>query len=232
MIIRKSNCFFSLLICFGFHYSCAAPQHKEIRTLSEALNDIGPSRENRLKFRFKKNHVPFPPAEMALLAFKKEKRLEMWGRGNEESFRHIRNYRVLGASGLAGPKLTEGDRQVPEGVYRIAYLNPNSSYHLSMKINYPNHFDRQKAILDGRRKLGGDIFFHGKRGSSGCLAMGDAGIESLFTAVAKTGVQNVRVVIAPNDLRNKAPAFSERSQKIPWTEELYEMLEKELSVFR
>ena len=56
---------------------------------------------------------------------------------------------VLGASGGLGPKLREGDRQVPEGVYSIVYLNPNSVAHLSLALGYPNAFDRAHA--DGRR---------------------------------------------------------------------------------
>jgi L,D-transpeptidase catalytic domain len=87
----------------------------------------------------------------------------------------IHSYSVLVASGHNGPKLREGDRQVPEGFYRITSLNPNSSYHLSIKLNYPNAFDQQHADEEGRDRLGGDIFIHGKAASIGCLAMGRPG---------------------------------------------------------
>ena len=46
--------------------------------------------------------------------------------------------------------MKEGDGQIPEGVYGIEYLNPNSSYYLSMKVSYPNAADRRRAKADGR----------------------------------------------------------------------------------
>jgi murein L,D-transpeptidase YafK len=82
------------------------------------------------------------------------------------------------ASGKAGPKLREGDGQVPEGIYRIDGLNPNSSYHLSLKLNYPNDFDLEQARTEGRTELGGDIFIHGKAVSIGKTRAGRVGIRS------------------------------------------------------
>ena len=53
------------------------------------------------------------------------------------------------------------DRQIPEGIYGIEYLNPNSRFHLSLKRSYPNEFDRKRATEDGWSNLGGDILIHG-----------------------------------------------------------------------
>lgn len=94
---------------------------------------------------------------------------------------------MLAASGGPGPKLREGDLQVPEGVYRLTAFNPNSSYHLSLRVDYPNAEDRaaeDRAVArsDRRTSLGGDIFIHGKAVSIGCLAIGDPGIEELLRA--------------------------------------------------
>jgi murein L,D-transpeptidase YafK len=80
--------------------------------------------------------VSYPPREVTFIALKQEKKLELWARNSGE-FRFIRDYDIQAASGVAGPKLRQGDRQVPEDIYRIAGLNPNSHYHLSMKLNYP-----------------------------------------------------------------------------------------------
>jgi murein L,D-transpeptidase YafK len=135
---------------------------------------------------------------------------------------------VQAASGGPGPKLREGDRQVPEGLYKLLWLNPNSSYHLSMKLDYPNAFDRGKGRADGRTRLGGDIFIHGRAASIGCLAMGDPAIEELFTLVAEVGVGNVRVTIAPHDLRRR-PAPTDGPA---WVRELYEALAPEVARFR
>ncbi|NJN46820.1 MAG: L,D-transpeptidase family protein [Candidatus Competibacteraceae bacterium] len=93
----------------------------------------------------------------------------------------IKHYPVLAASGTLGPKLCEGDRQVPEGIYRIKSLNPNSAYHLSLELDYPNAFDLRQAERDGRNNPGSAICIHGKAVSVGCLAMGDTAIEELYS---------------------------------------------------
>ena len=83
---------------------------------------------------------------------------------------------VAAASGGAGPKRREGDLQVPEGVYRIDRFNPNSRFHLSLGLDYPNASDR----LRGARRPGADIFIHGNRVSIGCLAMTDRVIDEIY----------------------------------------------------
>ena len=71
-------------------------------------------------------------------------------------------------------------RQVPDGLYRIDSLNPNSLYHLALHVDYPSADDRARAAQDGRRELGGAIMIHGGAGSDRCLAMGDEAAEDLF----------------------------------------------------
>jgi murein L,D-transpeptidase YafK len=160
---------------------------------------------------------------VALLAFKKERRMEVWA-GSDGAWRFVRAYPILGASGELGPKLREGDRQVPEGIYRVEGLNPNSSFHLSMKLDYPNAFDRKYALHDGRMRPGSDIFIHGKATSVGCLAMGDEAIEELFVLVHDVGVENVRVIIAPTDPR--MTPLNSRGHPA-WVDELYRQIEDE-----
>ena len=139
----------------------------------------------------------------------------------------IRDYSIQAASGVSGPKLRQGDRQVPEGVYRIAGLNPNSHYHLSMKLNYPNEFDLYHADQEGRFDPGGDIFIHGKAVSIGCLAMGDEAIEELFVLAAQVGKENVKVVIAPRDPRT-LPLDTDTEGMPEWAGELYDQISSEL----
>jgi hypothetical protein len=171
------------------------------RTVADVLARFGPDARARLRPHFTRARVAYPPKDIAMLVFKRERRLALWARNDGGPWRFIRDYPILAASGHAGPKLREGDSQVPEGLYRIEHLNPNSSYHLSMKVSYPNAFDRRMAKSDGRTRLGGDIFVHGKDLSIGCVALGDRAIEEVFTLVAETGPSHVKVVIAPNDLR-------------------------------
>jgi len=195
------------------------------RTVEDILQTYGPYATNKLKPYFTKAKVSYPPRAITFVALKQEKKLELWARDNGE-FQFIRNYDIQAASGVSGPKLRQGDKQVPEGIYRIAGLNPNSHYHLSMKINYPNEFDLFHAWQDGRTAPGSDIFIHGRAQSIGCLAMGDEAIEELFVLTAQVGTNNVKVVIAPHDPR----VYSLRSDtKLPgWTTELYAIISREI----
>lgn len=199
-------------------------------TVEGAIEHYGPTVEARLGPLFARAGVPYPPARVTLLAFKKERKIELWAEGGgRRAF--VRSFPVLGASGRAGPKLEEGDWQVPEGVYAISFLNPQSAYHLSMKVDYPNAFDQEKAKTDGRTDLGGDIFIHGQDLSIGCLAVGDDSIEDLFVLVARVGVAQTQLVIAPNDLRGGKPASRDLRYRPEWLPELYAMIRAALAPF-
>lgn len=195
------------------------------RSVDDVLRAVGPVRRPQLQRRFQRAGVPYPPGRVTLAAFKQERELELWA-SDGGPFRHVARYAIQAASGGAGPKLREGDLQVPEGVYRLTLLNPNSSYHLSMRVDYPNAFDRAQARQDRRTRLGGDIYIHGRAVSIGCLAMGDEAIEELFVLAADTGLARTRVVIAPN--RAVGPAAADP----PWVPDLYAAIERELAALR
>jgi hypothetical protein len=93
------------------------------RSVADVLAKFGPDARARLKPHFQRAGVAYPPKELAILGFKAEKRVALWARNGGE-WRFIRDYPVLAASGHAGPKLREGDQQVPEGVYRIHGSSP------------------------------------------------------------------------------------------------------------
>ena len=89
-----------------------------------------------------------------------------------------------------GHKQIEGDGRTPEGAYLIDRKNPNSSFHLSVGISYPNADDRAKARALGQPP-GGDIFIHGtpvlNRGdadwTAGCIAVTNREIEDIYAMV-------------------------------------------------
>ena len=166
---------------------------------------------------------------LTTVALKEEQLLEVWGHGDSGTRQKIRTFPFTASSGELGPKLREGDGQIPEGVYQVEYLNPNSSYHLSIKIDYPNAFDREKGKADGRERLGFDIFIHGKSVTVGCIPIGDEAIEDLFTLVAEIGIAKVGVIIAPCDfrVRESQPEIS----GIEWEAELYEDIREALEPF-
>lgn len=175
-----------------------------MRTVADIIELYGASADADLQPEFAAAGAAYPPASLTFIALKQEKSLEIWAPGGRNQVL-VSTYPILAASGGPGPKLREGDRQVPEGLYRLAGLNPNSSFHLSMKINYPNEFDLHHAAAEGRTSPGSDIFIHGREASIGCLAMGDPAIEKLFVMVARTGFENVEVIMAPYDFRVTPP---------------------------
>ncbi len=89
-----------------------------------------------------------------------------------------------------GDKEFEGDGKTPEGVYRISLKNPESNYHLSLKISYPNTEDRAYASSKGRSP-GGDIFIHGgprnkvyqRDWTAGCIALTDKEMEQVYAMI-------------------------------------------------
>lgn len=193
------------------------------------INKYGEDAENRLAPYFQSRGISYPPKAIKLLALKEEKVLELWAE-HQGYYRWVRNYKIRAASGSSGPKLREGDHQVPEGFYKVIGLNPNSNFHLSLKLDYPNKFDQQKALEEGRSSPGSDIFIHGRDLSVGCLAMGDPEIEELFTLVYRIGKQNVDVIITPKDPRKHTLKPSERNPD--WVTELYRQITEEFSKYK
>jgi murein L,D-transpeptidase YafK len=102
----------------------------------------------------------------------------------------LKEYDVALGFAPAGHKQFEGDGKTPEGTYRISHRNPNSEFHLSLGISYPNDQDRAHAAAQGK-PTGGDIFIHGgpphrvtKRDwTAGCIAVTDRQIEVIYSMV-------------------------------------------------
>ncbi|MEM7244265.1 MAG: L,D-transpeptidase family protein [Acidobacteriota bacterium] len=186
------------------------------RTVAEAVEQFAPDAEARLRPHFESAGVDYPPERLAFVVLKDTKTFELWADDGGGPTRVV-DYPVLAASGGPGPKLREGDRQVPEGLYRISGLNPNSAFHLSMKVSYPNEHDLLHAEREGRTEPGSDIFIHGKAASIGCLAMGDPAIEELFVLTARVGRERVEVLIAPTDFRRHGvpPVDEEQPAWVP-----------------
>ena len=199
-------------------------------TVAQRLEQYGPAARERLKPFFRAAGIEYPPAKLVLIGIKHSRQLELWGGNPDSTFRHVRTYPVLAASGRLGPKLREGDRQVPEGLYRIESLHPSSMFHLALRVNYPNEDDRIRARADGRSNLGGDIMIHGNDVSVGCLAMGDQAAEDLFVLVADVGLANTELILSPVDFRTwlgDVPADAPA-----WTAQLYSEIRERMSHFR
>ncbi|HAU0305689.1 TPA: hypothetical protein JBF91_14325, partial [Legionella pneumophila] len=220
-----------LFILYCCNLFAMAPKLNWDKAIDKAIKRYGLRVEPQLISYFSKAGVSYPPKEIALLAFKSERKVELWAKNPNQEWTHIHDYPLTGFSGRLGPKLRENDKQIPEGIYKLVNFNPFSSMHLSMMINYPNSFDRQKGYMDGRKELGNNIFIHGKNLSVGCLAVGDLAIDQLFILARRVGLKNIQVIIAPNDLRYQKPSTSTFAQP-RWLPELYKQITESLKPFK
>lgn len=123
-------------------------------------------------------------APVFIRIFKMEKELEVWVK-HEEAFKLFHTYKIAAMSGDLGPKLREGDRQAPEGFYFVSpsRMNPDSRFHLSFNLGYPNAYDRV------HNRTGSALMVHGNHVSIGCFAMTDEKIEEIY-ALADAALRN------------------------------------------
>jgi murein L,D-transpeptidase YafK len=185
--------------------------------------------EQKLKYHLADANFIIYPKKLTLIGLKHEQLLEVWGEHHGKQV-YITTYPFTAFSGRLGPKFREGDRQIPEGIYRVGYLNPNSKFHLSININYPNKFDREMARREKRTNLGSAIMIHGNAVTVGCIPIGDEKIEELYHLVEKVGIQNTKVILAPIDFRYREVKIGK--SKHPWVKELYKEITKEMKAYQ
>lgn len=115
-------------------------------------------------------------APIFIRIFKQPGVLELWVEANDGKFKLFKSYDICTFSGDLGPKLKEGDKQSPEGFYFVnaGRLNPNSRFHLSFNLGYPNAYDRH------HKRTGSALMVHGNCVSIGCYAMTDAYINEIY----------------------------------------------------
>jgi murein L,D-transpeptidase YafK len=103
----------------------------------------------------------------------------------------LKRYRVNLGFAPEGHKRFEGDGRTPEGEYLIDRRNPNSSFHLSLGISYPNEADIAFAAQHGKSP-GGDIFIHGEPNAlaflgpdwtAGCISVKNPEMEDVYAMV-------------------------------------------------
>ena len=104
----------------------------------------------------------------------------------------LKTYAIRLGFNPIGHKQKEGDGRTPEGRYFITHHNPNSAYHKSLGISYPNTQDTANA-KKRNEPPGKDIFIHGgpknmlthffKDWTGGCIALFDNEIEEIYHLV-------------------------------------------------
>ena len=188
-----------------------------------------------LRKLFANQGLAYPPQNLFIRVFKKEKSVEVWTfSASDTIFKKVRDYPICRTSGNLGPKRREGDLQIPEGFYHIDRFNPNSNFYLSLGINYPNRSDK---ILGKKGDLGGDIFLHGGCVTIGCIPITDKYIKEVYWLAVQAkskGQSKIPVHIFPAKLDNHMmtqlkETFSDNKMLIKFWENLkigYEWFEK------
>ena len=149
--------------------------------------------------------------QVVLRIFKEESELELWMQ-NGERFKRFATYKICRWRGVLGPKLTEGDRQSPEGFYSFGQeqLRWQGHWFRAFTLNYPNALDQALG------RTGSGILIHGACSSIGCYAMSDPIIDEMFdliVAAFAAGQQQVQVHVYPFHM---TPANLLRHDKSIW----------------
>jgi murein L,D-transpeptidase YafK len=182
-----------------------------------------------------KHEAPLPPATVALMAargthagapivmriYKLEAELEVWKRARGGRYVHLKTFPICRWSGQLGPKTRQGDRQAPEGFYTVTQksMNPNSAYHLSFDLGYPNAFDR------ARGGTGSALMVHGACSSMGCYAMTDPAISEIYALAReafKGGQRAIQVQAYPFRMTARAMARHRSDPNIAFWRQLKE----------
>lgn len=217
LLTEEENCTMSLEEVMRISQEVAMQEYLERRkyqyvSLRERLKALGVKKGDAVYIRI----------------FKKEAILEVWMK-KDERYVHLKDYAICAYSGHLGPKLREGDRQAPEGFYRVykKQLNPHSKFHLAFNLGYPNTYDR------AHHRSGSFLMVHGNCVSIGCYAMTDTKIEeiySLVSAALRNGQKYVPVHIFPFRMEDETmDAYSESRWYDFWMElkEGYDYFEAE-----
>jgi len=142
--------------------------------------------------------------DLYIAAYKTEGKFEVWLKTSaQQPYQLFKTYDFCAHSGTLGPKVFEGDLQTPEGFYHINVFNPESNFHLSLGINYPNKVD---AVRTGKnQKPGGDIYIHGACATVGCIPLTDEKIKEVYILAVEAqnaGQKEIPVHIYPFKLTN------------------------------
>lgn len=195
----------SAILFYRANAQTAAPSftfieyQKSIPKITDMLN----RKEDTLMKQFQSKGLKWPAKYVYIRSFKYDSQLEVWVKSEKKQlYKLFKTYKVCALAGTLGPKRMQGDYQVPEGFYHINEFNPNSSYHLSLGLNYPNMSDR---MLSDSLQPGGDIYIHGSCVTTGCIPITNQQVEELYILAAHAknqGQDFIPVHIFPIDFRN------------------------------
>lgn len=152
---------------------------------------------------------------LVIRIFKAESELEVWMQ-KRERFELLAIYDICKWSGALGPKISEGDRQSPEGFYSVGagQLHKRGRWPRSLDVGYPNTFDR------AHERTGSYILVHGGCTTTGCYAMTNPIMEEIYAlseAAIRGGQQRIPVHVFPFRMTaENVAAHSENTWKTFW----------------
>jgi murein L,D-transpeptidase YafK len=166
-------------------------------------------------------------APIFMRIFKKEAKLEIWIKNNKE-FKRFATYPICYFSGKLGPKQKQGDYQAPEGFYTVSkgQLNPNSRWHRSFNLGYPNLFDRS------HKRTGNYLMVHGGCSSIGCYAMTNNVIDEIWnivTSALNKGQKRFHVHVYPFRMSKWNMHLYRKNKWLPFWQDLqkgYDLFEE------
>ncbi|MEZ4936979.1 MAG: L,D-transpeptidase family protein [Crocinitomicaceae bacterium] len=170
---------FNLLI-IGLFFMSSDPQtgFKEKQKTYSRVRTAYSEKESSLKKELEAKGFEFSKINKIFIrALKKEMDLEVWIQKSDGKYHLFKTYKFCSFSGILGPKMKQGDLQIPEGVYTIDRFNPWSNFYLSLGVSYPNKADR---INSPYKSKGGDIFIHGNCVTIGCIPITDEFIKEFY----------------------------------------------------
>jgi murein L,D-transpeptidase YafK len=175
---NRRTLFFVVIAAFLVSSVAAQTSFVDYQKSSLKVADAFNRKEDTLRKLFVEKGIAWPAKYLYIRSFKYDAQLEVWAKNEaKDPYKLVKQYKVCMQSGTTGPKRLQGDFQVPEGVYHINEFNPNSLYHLSLGLNYPNASDK---ILSDSLRPGGEIYIHGSCVSVGCIPVNDDEIEELY----------------------------------------------------
>lgn len=172
-------------------------QHSRVKIAYE-------EKEKIVQHYFTNAALPYKGFSLFIRAFKKERTVEAWVKTSGSlTYTLLKTFPFCASSGELGPKRTEGDLQIPEGIYSLNHFNPQSNFHLSLGVSYPNASDK---ILSDKKSPGSAIYIHGNCVTIGCIPLTDAKIEELYILAVEaknSGQKNIPIHIFPSRLGEK-----------------------------
>jgi len=163
---------------------------------------------NKVQALLSSNDINPNSYDLFIRAFKFEEDVEIWAKNRDSlHYKLISSYKFCSNVGALGPKRKQGDLQIPEGYYSLSKFNPESNYHLSLKVSYPNLSD---SMLGRSNNLGGMIFIHGGCNTIGCIPITDDKIKELYVMCVQArhrGQVNIPIHIFPVRLTNENLSF-------------------------